>query len=96
MREKQAGNSYRVYFQRLDKEMHVKIIEQHVIDFLAEFLAARNVDTSELRAKGETIMNFGVIISGGSVRAGSVAVGKGASAVSGRGAEAGASAGAAG
>ena len=86
MREKHAGRNYRVYFQRLDKEMHVKIVQQHVIDFITEFLAAHDVDTSELCSKGETIMNYGVIVSGGSVQAGSVAVGKGARAVAGPGA----------
>jgi len=84
MREKQAGTNYHVYFQRLDKEMHTKIVEQHIIDFITEFLGEHNVDTSELRAKAETIMNYGIIVSGGSVQAGSLAVGEGARAGTGR------------
>jgi hypothetical protein len=80
LRELGTDNNYRVYFQKLDKEMHVKIVQQQILDVLVEFLDAHGVDTSDLRDRGSTIMNNGVIVSGGSMQAEALAVGQGAKA----------------
>jgi hypothetical protein len=80
LRELGTDNNYRVYFQKLDKEMHVKIVQQQILDVLVEFLDAHGVDTSDLRDRGSTIMNNGVIVSGGSMQANALAVGQGAKA----------------
>jgi hypothetical protein len=81
LRERAADFEYHRYFQRLDKERYVKVIVKRVLDSIVEFLASRGIDTSDLRERGTTILNNGVMVSGGgSLTAGSVAAGAGASA----------------
>jgi hypothetical protein len=75
IREIGAGHYYRVYFQELDRERHVKTVEQCVIDAIAEFLDAHNIDTSDLQNRRSALLNNGVIVSGGDFRADNVAVG---------------------
>jgi hypothetical protein len=75
IRERVTSDSYRRYFQKLDKEMHVKIIERQILDCITEFLESKNVDTSESNERKERIINYGVIVSGGSVQAQSIAAG---------------------
>lgn len=81
IRELGMENYFRVYFQQLDKERHGKTIEQCVIDAIVEFLTAHNVDTSDIRDRRSTILNNGVIVSGGNINAESLAVGSGARAM---------------
>ena len=81
LRERAADSRYHRYFQRLDKERYVKVIEGRVLSTIAEFLAARGVATSDIEQRQTVILNSGVYVSGGgSLAAGSVAVGEGASA----------------
>ena len=68
MRELATEPRYSRYFQRLDKEMHVKIVERRVLDAIVSFLDEHGVDTSELKHRRETILNQGVMISGGDVK----------------------------
>jgi hypothetical protein len=77
---RQSGTStdYRHYFQKLDKEMYVKIVEQRILNSIIDFLEQHNIDTSDLKERQTTIMNSGVILSGGSIQAESLAVGTGA------------------
>jgi hypothetical protein len=63
-----AAEGYRRYFQVLDKEMYLKVVERRLLDGLVRFLDAQGVDTSELRKREEAILNQGVIISGGEVK----------------------------
>jgi hypothetical protein len=80
IRELGMENYYRVYFQQLDKERHVKTIEQCTIDAIVEFLEAHNIDTSDIRDRRSAILNNGVIVAGGDVHAENMAVGSGAKA----------------
>ena len=81
IRELGMENYYRVYFQQLDKERHVKTIEQCLIDEIVDFLDAHNIDTSDIRDRRSTILNNGVIVSGGNISTTSMAVGTGAKSV---------------
>jgi hypothetical protein len=74
---RQAGTSdkYRLYFQRLDKEMYLKIVERRLLDEIIAFLEGKHIDTSDLKERSNVIYNSGVIVSGGSVSAESMAVG---------------------
>jgi hypothetical protein len=82
LREVAGSSKYRRYFQRLDKEMYVKIIEKQLLESIVSFLDARNIDTTDLKERQETILNNGVIVSSGGVfSAGNVAVGEQAKAV---------------
>ena len=80
IREMGMQNYYRVYFQQLDKERHVKTIEQCTIDAIVDFLSDHNIDTSDIRDRRTAILNNGVIVSGGDLNAENLAVGKGAKA----------------
>jgi hypothetical protein len=70
--------NYRRYFQRLDREMYVKTLEQRLLDAIIQFLDEHNVDVSDLVERQTTILNNGVMLSGGTIQAESLAVGTGA------------------
>jgi hypothetical protein len=75
------SNVYRRYFQKLDKERYMRILDNQVLDCIAQFLDARGIDTSELKRTQQLIVNSGIIVSGGSsVEATSLAVGQGSQA----------------
>lgn len=63
-----ASEGYRRYFQLLDKEMYLKVVERRLLDAIVDFLDAHGVDTSEMKRREEAILNQGVIISGGDVK----------------------------
>jgi hypothetical protein len=73
VREFARSQGYHQYFQQLDKEMYLKIIERQVLDTAVDFLDRHDIDTSDLRQRQTTILNNGVVA--GSVSADSVAVG---------------------
>jgi len=58
--------------------MYLKAIERQILDALVEFLKSKNIDTSDLKASQQTILNTGVVVSGGSVTAENLSVGAGA------------------
>lgn len=53
----------------------MKAIERRILDTITEFLEARNIDTSDIKERRTTILNHGVIITGGSIQAEALAVG---------------------
>lgn len=75
IRELSASTSYNHYFQKLDKEMYIKLIENRILDSIIDFLDDHLIDTSGLRSRQETILNNGVIVTGGSVEAQNFTVG---------------------
>jgi hypothetical protein len=81
VRESGMSKNYSRYFQKLDREMYVKLVQQRILDLITEFLDKRNIDTSDLKERKTSIMNNGVIVSGGSIQAKSMAVGVGARAL---------------
>lgn len=76
IREIAASNQFSHYFQKLDKDMYVKIIERQILDSIVGFLDEHNIDTSDLQARQETILNNGVIVNGGSIDAQNLTVGE--------------------
>ncbi|HME22391.1 MAG TPA: hypothetical protein VKI44_13785 [Acetobacteraceae bacterium] len=72
---------FRVYFQRLDRDMHMKTVEQCLIDAIVDCLEEHDIDTSDIRERRTAILNNGVMISGGVVTAESIAAGSGAKSV---------------
>jgi hypothetical protein len=75
IRELAQSEGYRRYFQQLDRDMAGKIVERQILDSIVRFLDGRNVDTSELEDREAAILNNGVIVSGGTLNAESLAVG---------------------
>lgn len=76
LREWASSNEYRRYFQKLDKEMYFKVLEKNILDSILTFLEERNVDVSEFKQRQTTILNNGVIVSGGTLTANNLAVGE--------------------
>lgn len=70
-----AQGGYRRYFQAHDRDMFWKIIEREILDAILSFLELHNVDTTELEERGAAVLNNGVIVTGGQVKAESLAVG---------------------
>ncbi|WP_327028336.1 hypothetical protein OG989_22525 [Micromonospora sp. NBC_01740] len=78
VREVASGAEYHNYFQVLDAAKHLKVVERHVLAAIMDFLDARGVDTAEFRNRQTTILNQGVIQTGGLSVVGNQAVGQGA------------------
>jgi hypothetical protein len=64
----------------MDGDLFNKALEREVLDALIVFLDEHGVDTSDLKERQTTILNSGVIVHGGDVRADSLAVGAGSQA----------------
>jgi hypothetical protein len=78
VRQRSMSSNHRHYFQLLDRIMYVKLVEQQIFDAIITSLEASDIDTSELRKRQTTVLNNGVIVSGGQINAQSLAVGAGA------------------
>jgi hypothetical protein len=77
--DRARSTDYTRYFQKLDKEMYVKLLDRTLLDAIVAFLDAQGVDTAELVNRRETIINHGIMVPGGTVQAHNLAVGQNAS-----------------
>ncbi|MGW6443440.1 hypothetical protein [Lentzea sp. NPDC055074] len=80
VREEATDTNYHNYFQKTDAAKHLKLIERHVLAALLDFLDERGVDTTEFRNRQMTILNQGVIQTGGISHVGNQAIGSEATA----------------
>jgi Inner membrane component of T3SS, cytoplasmic domain len=71
-----SSTEYRRFFQKLDREMYVKIIERQILESIIDFLDRKNIDTTDLKEQRAMILNTGVIVTGGSVTAENIAAGE--------------------
>jgi hypothetical protein len=78
VRQRGASTAYWRYFQHLDEERYVKLLERSILDTVVGVLDEHGVDTSELVERQTTILNEGVMMTGGTLQAQSLAVGRGA------------------
>lgn len=78
LRRTMAGKEYDSYFQSMDQQMYEKALERQILDAIVDFLAAHDIDVSDIRERQTTILNHGIMIQSGNVRAGALAVGSGA------------------
>lgn len=77
VREQFADPNYPRYFQQLDKEMYSKVVQARVLDLIVDFLDEKGVDTESLVSRQTTILNSGVMVTGGgSLSSDNIAVGK--------------------
>jgi len=81
IRQTYASGEYTRYFQWADTDSYQKTLEREILGALVDFLDARGVDTSDLRERSSTILNNGVIVQNGDIKAGSMAVGERAKSV---------------
>jgi hypothetical protein len=75
LREQAVDAHYHNYFQLTDAVKHLKLIERHVLAALLDFLDEHEVDTNEFRNRQMTILNQGIIQTGGISNVGNQAVG---------------------
>jgi hypothetical protein len=75
VRELAQAKEFRRYFQQVDREMYVKVVERQIFDNLVEFLREHDIDTGDLEEREAAVLNNGVIVSGGSLKADNLAVG---------------------
>jgi hypothetical protein len=81
VRDQHKAGAYRHYFQKLDDELYGKVIERRILDSVAAFLDRHDIDTGDLKQRESTILNHGVLMTGGTLKADNLAVGRGARAV---------------
>lgn len=79
LREQLTCGSYSHFFQKMDQDMYVKVVETRLLDTLVDFLDEHGIDTAELRSRQTTILNQGTLV--GSVEAEVVAIGPRAKAI---------------
>ncbi len=75
VRETAASADYRRYFQRVDQEMHAKLLERQILEAVTDFLDAKDIDTAELIGRRDTILNTGVIVSQSKIEGDNVVLG---------------------
>ncbi len=80
IRETYSSSRFIHYFQKIDGDCYNKLFDGQVLNAICDFLHAHHIDTSDLKERQNVIMNSGIIVQGGDVRAESLAVGTGASA----------------
>lgn len=80
LRAKFAQSAFLHFFQKSDADFWNKVIERKILDEIVSFLDAHGIDTTDIRERQMTILNSGILVQGGDVRAESLAVGKGANA----------------
>lgn len=78
LREAWSTPKYHRYFQMLDKDMTYKVSQHIVMNSIVDFLESKGVSTDDVKERRTTIFNTGVIVSGGTINADHMAVGKGA------------------
>jgi hypothetical protein len=77
LREAVSQIYYSQHFQKLDKEKYFKIIEKRIFNLIGDFLDDKNIDASEFKERESSILNNGVIVTGGNVTGENISVGKG-------------------
>lgn len=76
LREAVSQTHYSQHFQKLDKEKYFKIIEKRLFNLVGDFLDSKNIDASEFKERETSILNQGVIVTGGNLSGENIAVGK--------------------
>ncbi len=76
LREDVADISLQTFYNAMDDERLFKQMEKTFFDSLISFLESKNIDTSDLSQQQTTIINNGLMMSGGEVKADNIAVGK--------------------
>jgi hypothetical protein len=80
IRQDASASLQRRYCDRLDADTHLKILERQILESMVEFLDAKNINTTEFKKQQITILNSGLIVTGGALAAESLAVGPNAKA----------------
>jgi hypothetical protein len=76
IREAISQIQYTQHSQKLDKERYFKTIEKAIFNVLEEFLDKKNIDSSEFKERETSILNNGILVTGGNLKADNISVGK--------------------
>lgn len=76
VREVAQSKRYRRYFQFADRDMYGKILDREIFDAVRAFLAEHDIDTSDFEERQAAVLNYGVMVTGGSLQTTSLAVGQ--------------------
>ncbi|MGW1598883.1 hypothetical protein [Streptomyces sp. NPDC002343] len=80
VRELALSPDYHNYFQVLDAQRIISLVERHTFAAVRDFLDSHGYDTTDFRAQQQTILNQGLIQQGGTSIIGNQAIGAGATA----------------
>ncbi|MGV9449599.1 hypothetical protein [Streptomyces sp. NPDC003635] len=80
IREHAMSAEYLDHFQRVDAERAFAALDRHALAAVRDFLDEHGVDTTDFRTQTQTILNHGVLQTGGVSVVGNQAVGQGAQA----------------
>ncbi len=61
VRQRASDDEYHLFFQKLDEQMYLKVIEKQILETIINFLAAHQIDTTELRQREQMILNNNTI-----------------------------------
>lgn len=64
------------YFHIIDRDYYLKTIEKRILNSIIDFLEERHIDVSDFKENRIHILNKGIIMSGGEMKAGNISVGK--------------------
>jgi len=76
LREKWSMTSYERYFQMVDKDFLQKMFTGCFFSSLQKYLSDHNIETDQFKQTTTKIINEGVLITGGEIKAENMAVGK--------------------
>ncbi|GAA4933887.1 hypothetical protein ACFPM3_04835 [Streptomyces coeruleoprunus] len=80
VREDAQGPEYLHHFQLVDARRALNALDRHALAAVRDFLDEHGVDTADFRTQSQTILNHGVLQTGGVSVVGNQAVGQGAQA----------------
>ena len=69
LREQWSLGNYERYFQMVDKDFHVKVVKETLMESLLNSLKKRNISIEAFKQASTQIYNEGIIISGGNIKA---------------------------
>jgi len=81
LRSALSSGQFATYFQKADGDFYNKMLEQTILESIVTFLDECHIDTSNLKERQTMILNSGILVQGGDVKAESLAVGTGAQAI---------------
>ena len=76
LREEISNTSFETFYNFMDEQQLSKQIEKSFFTNFIKFLDSKNIDTFELTQQETTIINHGLIMSGGEFNAENMAIGK--------------------
>lgn len=80
LREKFSSYNYERYFQKVDSDFVLKLLTSNFLSSLQNHLKSKNISLEQFSQTTTKIINEGVIMSGGEIKANSFSVGKSSSA----------------